>query len=186
MGASTDAEAPPRFPSQLIGKLGSNIQMKISHMRRFTLPLSIATLACALSVSAADNPFLGTWKVDLTRSKSSTVPANLTVVIEPDGQDGVKISEDYVGSMDVPRHVTGTNKFDGKDYPLTGSPRPAATRAIRRVDSHGWEVTVKSEGKVVQQYRAVVSSDGNTLTHTGTNTSRPGEPREFHTVYVRR
>ena len=45
---------------------------------------------------------------------------------------------------------------------------------------------MKSEGKVIQQYRAVVSSDGNTLTDTGSGTSAAGEKHEFAVVYARR
>jgi hypothetical protein len=156
-------------------------------MRRLKLLLSVAALICSLSVLAANNPFLGTWKVDLTKSKASNMPsANLTVLIEPNGEDGVRISEDYVGTMNTPRHVTRACKFDGKDYPVTGWTQPAGTEAIRRMDSRTWEVTRKSEGKVIERYHAVVSSDGNTLTEAGTHISPAGEKREFSVVYVRR
>jgi hypothetical protein len=153
--------------------------------------LLLSFVACSLSAWAADNPFLGTWKIDLTRSKGSPAsglpPDSLTVTIQPEGEDGVKISEDYIGkTTNKPFHVARTCKFDGKEYPVTGWTRPAGTEAIKRVDTHTWEVTRKSEAKVVDQHRWVVSTDGNTLIWTGTGTNRASGKYENSVVFTRR
>jgi hypothetical protein len=47
------------------------------------------------------------------------------------------------------------------DCPVTGSPRPAATKAIRRIDAHTFELVMKSEGNRIRQARWTVNADGN-------------------------
>jgi len=50
------------------------------------------------------------------------------------------------------------------------------------MDSRTRQVTIKKEGKVVEQYLSVVSSDGNTITETGTGINSAGEEGEFSIV----
>jgi hypothetical protein len=84
----------------------------------FALVLCFAGTVAGL----AQNPNMGTWKLDEAKSK---IPAgfmkNTTVVYEAAG-DNVKASTDGIDRDGKPFHTEWTGKFDGKDYPLTGDP----------------------------------------------------------------
>ena len=148
--------------------------------------LILYSLGLALSVTAwAADPFVGTWKFDPKQSKSSgNQPRSEIYRIAAKGSAGVALTKEYVSSNGVPHHITGTCKFDGRDYPVTGHPLPDATRALKRIDAHTWEMTLRSAGKPAQETREVVSNDGNTLTVTGTVTVS-GQIHDFTMIYTR-
>jgi hypothetical protein len=156
-------------------------------MRNFMLVVySVGVTVCAFA-SVAD-PFIGTWEMDPARSGASS-PKSEIYAVTPDGSNAVRLTKDYVGGKGVSHHATGTCKFDGKDYPVTGHSLPGATRAVKRINAHTWEVTLKSEGKIVTETREIVSDDGSTLTVTGTvrgTFATDGQTHEIMTVYRRK
>jgi hypothetical protein len=109
------------------------------------------------------------------------VPKNLTVVYEADG-DNVKGTIDGVDGMGMPTHNEWTGKFDGKDYPVTGDPT-SDTRAIKQIDTHNYELTVKKGGKVTMSGKAMISADGKTRTVTVSGTNAAGKKVEGTSVY---
>ena len=118
----------------------------------------------------ADDPNMGTWKLNEAKSHFSPgSPKNFTVVYEAAG-DMIKVTVDGIDGEGKPTHNEWTGKFDGKDYPVTGDPT-ADTRAYRRINSRTLALTNKKDGKVVVTGRIVVSKDGKsrTLTTSGTN-----------------
>ena len=81
---------------------------------------------------AAENPNMGTWK--LNEAKSTFTPEatkNTTVVYEAAG-DSVKVTTDGTSGAGQPVHTEWTGKFDGKDYPVTGS-ADADSRGQQRI-----------------------------------------------------
>jgi hypothetical protein len=147
---------------------------------------SVLGLLLAATASAAD-PFIGTWKMDPARSDVTT-PKSETYVVAPEGLDSIRLTRDYVGTNGASHHNTGTCKFDGKAYPVTGHSLPGATRAVKRIDARTWVVTLKSEGKLVHESKDVVSEDGNTLTMTGTISNAFSANQQTHAftmVYAR-
>jgi hypothetical protein len=147
---------------------------------RRTLILAIISVAAAAFVNAAsaqpDPRAIGTWKLNVARSKFSPGPApkSLTVKFEPAGQ-GVKLSTEGVGADGKPTATSYTANLDGKDYPLTGSP-VADTVALRKIDENTQERTDKKAGKVVQTLTRVMAKDGKSLTVTVKGTNPKGEP----------
>lgn len=127
------------------------------------------------------DPFVGTWKVNLAKSKFSPgpPPRSRTVTIEQAG-DGWKWTIDLVDANGNRSTIVETPKFDGKDYPRTGSPTPpsdADTIALKRIDAYTIEETLKKAGKVVTTLRQVVSKDGKVRTATVmTGTNAGGQP----------
>ena len=95
---------------------------------------ALTVVVCFLAVlSFAQNPNIGTWK--LNEAKSKLVPGaikNTTVVYTAVG-DSVKCETDGIGADGKPMHTEWTGKFDGKDYPLTGD-RSSDSRAYTKVD----------------------------------------------------
>jgi len=131
---------------------------------------------------AAANPTLGTWKLNEVKSKISPgAPKNLTVVYEAAGGD-IKGTIDGVDGMGKPTHNEWTGKFDGKDYPVTGDPN-SDMRAIKQIDDHNFELTVKKGGKVTMTGKAVISADGKTRTVTVSGTNAEGKKVTSTSVY---
>jgi hypothetical protein len=130
---------------------------------------TILTLAfCFLGAGvcfAADDAFIGTWKLNEAKSKlSAGGPKNTTVVYEAAG-DNVKITTDGTGGDGKPAHSQWTGKFDGKDYPVTGDPT-TDTRSYKKVDDRTLAFTNKKGDKVTISGRIVVSADGKSRTVT--------------------
>jgi hypothetical protein len=130
---------------------------------------TILTLAfCFLGAAvcfAADDAFIGTWKLNEAKSKlSAGGPKNTTVVYEAAG-DNVKITTDGTGGDGKPAHSEWTGKFDGKDYPVTGDPT-TDTRSYKKVDDRTLAFTNKKGDKVTISGRIVVSADGKSRTVT--------------------
>ena len=118
-----------------------------------------------LSAQGAD-PRIGTWKLNVAKSQYNPGPPiqSLTVKVEPAGQGG-KVSTEGVSADGTRTATQYTANFDGKDYPLTGSPAADAV-ALKRIDARTTERTDKKAGTVAQTLRRVVSQDGKTMTVT--------------------
>ena len=127
-----------------------------------------------LSAQASD-PRIGTWKLNVAKSKYSPGPAPqaLTVKVEPSGQ-GEKVTTEFVNADGTRTTTEYTANFDGKDYPLTGS-QIADTVSIKRSNARTTVRTDKKGGTVVQTLRRVVSKDGKTMTVTTKGTNAQGQ-----------
>lgn len=149
--------------------------------------LAPLVLVLAIVASGAD-PFVGTWELDPQHSKTGGSPpaSSETYTIASDGSDGVILTKDYVSSKGVSYHITGACKFDGKECPVAGHPLPGATRILKRLNSQTWETTLRSESKIVEEAREVVSEDRETLTRTGTITINGVKHHDFTWVYKRK
>jgi hypothetical protein len=135
----------------------------------FALCLAVPSL-----MLAEDNPVIGTWKLNAEKSKYSGIPApkNLTRTVTADG-DSVKYSFEGTGSDGAALNYSFTVKYDGKDYPTTGSGMPfgADQIAIKRVSSNRFSATLKKDGKIVGTSASTVSKDGKTITLIGKGTA---------------
>ena len=77
----------------------------------------------SLSSFAQTDPFIGTWKLDLAKTKYSPgpPPQSGTVTYEAVGQ-GYKIIVKGTDAEGKPINSQFTGNFDGKDYPVSGNP----------------------------------------------------------------
>ena len=154
--------------------------------RQFALVFAlvvIAVLALTTVVIAADNN-VGTWKLNLAKSKYSPGPApkSQTLKIEAWGNDGVKYTADGVGADGKPTHAEFQAKYDGKDYPFKGNP-DADMLSYKRIDANTLEATTKLNGKGTIAAKAVVSADGKTRTVTQVGTNAQGQALNITSVY---
>ena len=144
--------------------------------------LTIVVCFAGLSLSFAQNPQLGTWKLNEAKSK---VPAgmmkNTTVTYTEEG-DSVKVTTDGTTGDGSPLHTEWTGKFDGKDYPLTGDPS-ADMRAYVKVDDHTLTLENKKGGTVTTHGKIVVSADGKTRTLTTSGKNAAGKTLTGKSVY---
>jgi hypothetical protein len=145
--------------------------------------LTFAMLFAAASAClAADDPNMGTWKLNEAKSKYSPgAPKNTSVVYEAAG-DSVKVTVDGVGADGKPTHNEWAGKFDGKDYPLTGDPT-ADTRSYKKIDARTMELTNKKGGKPVVTGKITVSADGKSRTVAVSGTDASGKKVTSTAVY---
>lgn len=145
----------------------------------------VATLAfCLLAagVCFAQNPFIGTWKLNDAKSKFGPgATKNTTVTYEVSG-DNTTVTVDGMDSADKPVHNVWTGKLDGKAYPVTGGPE-SSTRSYRKIGMRTLAFTEKSGGKITTSGRIVVSADGKSRTVTSTATDASGKKIQSTAVY---
>ena len=139
-------------------------------MKRIVILLSLVALFVSVPVCFADNPHMGTWKLNEAKSKFSPgATKNNTVVYEAAGDD-IKVTVDGVDSAGAATHNDWTGKFDGKFYAVNGDPT-SDTRAYRKINNRTMALTAKKGKTVALTGRIVVSANGKmrTVTTTGKN-----------------
>ena len=141
----------------------------------------VVCFAAAALALAADDPFMGTWKLNEAKSKLGGGPKNTTVVYEAAG-DNVKITTDGTDDAGKPTHSEWTGKFDGKDYPVSADPN-ASSRSYKKVDAHTLTFDNKKDGKVIFSGRVTLSADGKTRTVHIFGTASDGKKFDGTAVY---
>ncbi len=146
-------------------------------MKRVLMLVAIAVLAMAGSafLYGQGNPLVGTWKLNVAKSKFDPGPGpkSLTRTVEAQG-DGVKYTFDGVSGDGKPLAYGFSVKFDGKDNPIMGSmPSGADTISAKRLDANSFEATLKKGGTVIGTSKVTVSKDGKvtTVESKGTNSA---------------
>jgi hypothetical protein len=146
-------------------------------MRKNLLVVSLAAF-CAIvlssSVGLAAENWLGTWKLNVAKSKYSPGPGpkSLTIKLEATA-DGIKLTSDGVNSEGKATHGEYVSKFDGKDVPWEGNP-DADTASAKKIDDNSYENIWKKDGKTTISAKVVVSKDGKTINTTQTGTDSKG------------
>jgi hypothetical protein len=145
-------------------------------MKQVCMILAVVVL-CLASPSlmlAQDNPILGTWTLNIEKSKFTGIPTpkSLTRSVSADG-DSVKYSYEGTGADGAALTYGFTVKYDGKDYPVTGSAAPYGSDqiAIKKISSHKYSATLKKAGKTVGSSTVTISADGKTTTLIGKGTN---------------
>jgi Cu/Ag efflux protein CusF len=156
--------------------------MRIKMFAAFATTLLLVALALNVAASAADQ-HSGTWKMNPAKSKYSPGPApkSNTVKIDSDAEN-IKLTADGIDAAGNPTHVEYTAKYDGKDYPITGSPN-ADTVAIERLDASTIRSTLKKGDKVVMTVTSVISKEGKTRTSTFKGKDAQGQDVNNVVVY---
>jgi len=144
------------------------------------LALLISAVAASLCL-AADDAFMGTWKLNEAKSKiGAGMPKNDTVVYAQSGDEVTITVDGTLGGKAV--HHVWTGKFDGKDYPAKGSDMHD-TRAYTKVDANTLTYKVKKDGKDVGSGKVVLSPDGKSRTVTESNTGKDGKEATTTAVF---
>ena len=146
--------------------------------------LHLLSAFCVFSIilTAADNPFVGTWKLNTTKSKGTpgTMNKEETVVFETDG-NGVKRTVTGIDADVQKISASATVPWDGMDHKIDDPMGPTMV-AVKSVNDRAINVTVKANGKVVASGRVVVSKDGKTMTASFKGEDPKG--RKFDNVEV--
>ena len=145
------------------------------------IAIAFVGLAIPLAVFAQDkqtaqnDPFLGTWKLNVAKSKFSPGPAAKS--------ETVTIAQGKVSVEEV--------MADGKTQSWSYTPSPGSTATIvgldnssvteKRVNDHTMEHAWKM-GNATMQGKGVVSRNGAKMTYTLTGTNEDGKP--LHNVLI--
>ena len=143
---------------------------------------ALVAFAATPSHAQPADPMLGTWKLNVAKSK--TPYKSGTSVVEAVG-DAIKVTADLAGGDGTAYHWTWTAKYDGKDVPITGTtPFGAGTvAALTRVDARTAKIVGKRNGEVILTQVIVTSADGKTRTLTTKGKDAKGQAVETVSVY---
>ena len=138
-------------------------------MNRRTTLMSIALLssvACAFPQAsfAQSSPLIGTWKLNLEKSKLTPAPRSQTATFQQDGQNIKNTNQ----TIDAKRNATTSvllHIYDGQPHPTTGNPLYDAS-AYLRLDGNTIVFSRFKGGKLVQIGTIAVSQDGKSRTNT--------------------
>ena len=150
---------------------------------RFVSCVLVCLAAMTVVVCAADMS-IGTWKLNLAKSKydpANLAPKSQTVKNEAAG-DGVKQVADTVDSTGKAVHTEYNAKYDGKDYAVTGDPN-RDTVALKKIDDYNFEFANAKGGKAMTKGTVVYSKDGKTRTVTTSGVNAQGQKVTNITVF---
>ena len=146
----------------------------------------LAVTSLAVAAGAGPDPVVGTWTLDVAKSKFTQGPAlksdTRTYAESPDGMMTVTLKS--VGADGTETTLMRTFKEDGKDYPIhdsSGSDSISETRVNDRTAKY----TEKKAGKAILRGRRVLSKDGKTLKVTEIGTDPTGAKIKHTLVYER-
>ena len=157
-------------------------------MRSLTLHrfLALSFLATGVTTAAAaqtPDPILGTWILNVAKSKYTPGPGpkseTRTYVISGGVITASNTIVDATGKS-VPG--TWTVVYDSKYRAMTGD-EDADSLSVKRVDAHHYEFSEKKGNKVVVTGTRVIAADGKSITLTTKGTNAKGQAFTDVVVY---
>lgn len=125
----------------------------------------VFTLAAGSLLLAQSNLFVGTWELNLTKTKYNPDPPPRNQTRKWDASGMVTV--EGTGAAGQPISYSYPIKGDGKEYPITGVvPNAGDKISSKRIDANTFEANFTRAGKHVETAVFVVSKDGKTLTIT--------------------
>jgi hypothetical protein len=135
--------------------------------RNMVLAFGMVAFCMAVSLFAADDPFNGTWKLNVAKSKfvPGPEPQSLTITVKVEG-DTHNVKVEGKTSDGTAIETSFVAKLDGTPAPITGSPT-ADMISVRKINDRTLESKSTKGGSPVAQSRVTVSKDGKVVTITG-------------------
>ena len=152
-------------------------------MNRTTIVVALALLLTATTATFAANPLMGTWKLNEGKSKFAPgATKNTIVTYAPAKGNMIKCTVDGVDKDGKPIHWTWLGKFDGKAYPIKGSPA-FDTLTYKPVNERTNKTTATKAGKVVMTGTITVAKNGESRVVKLTRTDANGQKFTDMTYY---
>ena len=146
-------------------------------MRNILTKAFIGLAIMSIGMFGANNS-IGTWKMNVAKSKSTPADSNpiksQTLVREAiDG--GVKVTSTGERQDGTAINSSSSVKYDGKEYPYTGAAWD--TISMKQIDANTFTNEVKKTGgKYHTTGRIVISKDGKTMTIKSKGANAEGKP----------
>jgi hypothetical protein len=157
-------------------------------MNRFLQTLTLGfvfALGATTVASAADDPVIGTWTLNLDKSKfhDGTAPKSMTRVYSA-GAAGTDMKVTGVNADGSAISQSATLTYDGKDCAVTGGTL-FDTLSLTKVNGSTVKSVLKKDGKVVGHTTRSISAKGKVLTlSTALKTAKGGTTHDV-AVYDR-
>ena len=140
-------------------------------MKVFAAALVLLTAGSVLL--AQSNPFVGTWNLNVAKSKFVPGPAPQSATRTWDASGMVMVNG--VNAAGKATSYGYTINADGKEYPTMGAiPNTADKITSKKLDANSYEATFTKEGKEVEKTSFKLSDGGKTLTIHAIGTSPSG------------
>ena len=136
-------------------------------MRRSVLTLVVMMLWFAMVCLAQDsksNGWVGTWKLDTSKSKLQQAPQQETLNIEGGTKDNIKWSLDGTAKDGTTYHETFEGKADDKSYPIMRDSKEFAQITYRWVNDKAVTALVRIPDGTITGEKIDLSPDGKTMT----------------------
>ena len=153
--------------------------------------LLVALLALSFSFATFGDdkaPYVGTWKLNLAKSKYDPGPPPRSATdVNTEVNGAMRSVQSWVDAQGKAQTVEWTAKFDGKDHPVTGGV-PGTTISIARPDPRDLRTVDwvwKVPGQPTVTGRTVYSKDGKTRTIDGKSTDAAGKATTSFRFYER-
>jgi hypothetical protein len=132
-------------------------------------------ILCALALVAADDPFVGTWKLNVAKFEFSPGPPLQSQTVTIGADNKVEVS----GVDGKGQTVSWSYMVAPGPATITGLPDASVieTRKGNTVD-HAWKL-----GKATQKGRGVISKDGKTMIYTLQGTDADGKKVSNRSFY---
>lgn len=150
---------------------------------RSILQKFIVGIAITVAVAFASDSSLGTWKLNMEKSKfTPSSPVKSLTATREASDAGVKVTTTGERADGTPINGSYTAKYDGKEYPVNGAPYDSI--AIKQVNAKTFTTSQRNSGtKYSTTTRAVISKDAKTMTVSVRGTGTDGNPVSYTMVY---
>jgi hypothetical protein len=148
-------------------------------MKRLLIVIGMVLLAGGASAQSQDDPSIGTWKLNVAKSKFAPGPPIKADTRSYEWKDGwIIVTTETTQPSGEKTGVRFAAKFDGREYPQIGRFAPAvALISYQPVDKRTLKYTVKdTAGKITSTNTRTVSADGKTMTIEQKGTDASGRP----------
>jgi hypothetical protein len=142
-------------------------------MRTKTIGLTMLLSVAAAAICFANNPTLGTWKLNESKSKFGDGAGKTTLVVWDKVGNKNRCTVDGTDADGKKTHNVWTGKLDGKFYAITGDPQ-ADKRSFKKSDDNTIAMVTQKDGKTVGDGTIVVATDRKSRTVTSTMTNAKG------------
>jgi hypothetical protein len=146
------------------------------------MALTVALCLVAVAASFAQNPNIGTWKLNEAKSQIPAGAGKNTMVVYSAAGDMIKVTTDGVDGKGNPSHSEWTGKFDGKPYPVTGN-SGSDSRSVLAKGERTLELTNMNGGKTVSTGKVELAKDGKSRTLDIDGTSADGKKYKAKYAY---
>lgn len=162
-------------------------QKMTPRVRVVGIVVAAVTAAASFAIAQSKDPIVGTWVLNVAKSKYSPGPApkSATTVIEAAGS-GYRFTVKQMPATGPAQEWSFTTALDGKPAKITGNNPNADMVTYKRIDATSLESVNTRNGKETTRQRFVVSADGKTRTITTTGVDGTGQKINNVAVYEKK
>jgi hypothetical protein len=158
-------------------------------MRNALLVMAVCALGSAFGTP--ENAFLGTWKLNNSKSKFDPGPSpkEKTITFERKGE---RIRRTSMGMDGCGKPITRDGlddvsiRWDGEYHEVTRSHQRPLVVAVNQVNARTMYVRTKRDQKIINRVYATISKDGKTLTMKEKGINSRGQKTNNVEVFYRR